>query len=101
MLIVVQIVEAYSEPSQTSWVNIFAKPNNSYKGEFVIHKFINVWNGAFFASLYGLKRRIQNFVKFLIINAKSSILDVRQGSEYASEVDSRDALFLNQFGYHR
>ena len=99
MLIVVKIVEAYSEPSQTSLVNIFAKLINGYKGEFIILS--NIWNGAFFASLYGLKRRIQKFVEFLIINAKSSILDVWQGSEYASEVASKDVSFLNQFGYHR
>ena len=34
MLIVAEIAEAYSEPCQTSKMNLFAKIINGYKGEF-------------------------------------------------------------------
>ena len=34
MLIVLKIAEAYSEPCQTSEMNLFAKITNGYKGEF-------------------------------------------------------------------
>ena len=45
MFIVVQIAEAFSEPSQTSSVNHFAKIINGYNDEFIILS--NIWDGAF------------------------------------------------------
>ena len=45
---------------------------------------------------------VKNQKPFTIF-AKTTILDVWQGSEYASELASKvkDALFLNQFKYQR
>ena len=80
--------------------NTFAKIINGYKGEF--KTLTNIWERAFFAS-YWLQRQTQNLAKHLrwchgkivknqkpfTVFAKSSILIVWQGSQYASELASK------------
>ena len=57
MLIVVQIAEAYSEPSQTSKMNLFPKIINDYKGEF--KTLSKIWDGAFLQVATGYREEFR------------------------------------------
>ena len=73
--------------------NTFAKIINGCKGEFKILS--NIWDGAFWINSQKLTP--------LYYFAKTSTLDVWQGSGYAFELASNveDVSFLNQLEYQR
>ena len=85
--------------------------NNGYKREFKV--LWKIWDGDFLASeansqpcqtfkMELFARIVKNWNPFTIC-AKASILDIWQGSEYASELASKlkDVSFWNQFEYQR
>ena len=82
-----------SKPSQASEMELFPQVVTSFRGELKILPYIQ--DGAF-------SKNSQKWKAFTFF-AKTSILDVWQGSEYVSKLASKvkDVSLLNQFKYQR
>ena len=87
-------VKVGSKPRQASEMELFPQVVTGFRGKLRI--LLNIYDGAFCKNSWKSKAVSTIF-------AKSSTLDVWQGSEYASKLafKVKDVSFLNKFKYQR